>query len=117
MLTVKYVLEVAGFVLMAAAAAILLNDLYRLYQQSQLILQDQPRPVAIEPRYRAAGRLTTGAVACLLAGLSVQVAPIAYARGSLDAACYRAATVREWTLARTGLQKGTRNGNQLTANR
>jgi hypothetical protein len=31
MLTVKYLLEVAGFVLMAAAAAILLHDLFRLY--------------------------------------------------------------------------------------
>ena len=75
MLTVKYLLEVAGFVLMAAAAAMLLNDLYRLYQQSELILQDQPRPAAIEPRYRAAGRLTAVAIACLVAGLSVEVAP------------------------------------------
>jgi len=30
MLTVKYLLEVAGFLLMAAAAAMLLHDLYRL---------------------------------------------------------------------------------------
>ena len=37
MLTVKYLLEVAGFVLMAAAAAILVHDLFRLYQQSNLI--------------------------------------------------------------------------------
>ena len=57
MLTMKYLLEVAGFVLMAAAAAMLLHDLFRLYQQSNLILNDQPRPAVIEPRYRAAGRI------------------------------------------------------------
>jgi regulator of protease activity HflC (stomatin/prohibitin superfamily) len=75
MLTVKYLLEVAGFVLMAAAAAILLHDLYRLYQQSDLILNDQPRPAVIQPRYRAAGRITAVALVCLLAGLSIQVVP------------------------------------------
>lgn len=75
MLTVKYLLEVAGFVLMAAAAAILLHDLYRLYQQSNLILNDQPRPAEIQPRYRAAGRITALALASLLAGISIQVVP------------------------------------------
>ncbi len=75
MLTVKYLLEVAGFVLIAAAAAILIHDLFRLYQQSNLILNDQPRPAAIEPRYRAAGRFTAIGLVCLLAGLSVQVVP------------------------------------------
>jgi hypothetical protein len=61
MLTVKYLLEVAGFVLMAAAAAILIHDLFRLYQQSNLILNHQPRPAVIGPRYRAAGRFTAAA--------------------------------------------------------
>ena len=75
MLTMKYLLEVVGFVLMAAAAAMLVHDLFRLYQQSNLILNDQPRPAAIEPRYRAAGRFTAIGLACLLAGLSVQVVP------------------------------------------
>ena len=75
MLTVKYLLEVVGFVLMAAAAAILLHDLYRLYQQSDLILNDRPRPAEIQPRYRAAARLTALALVTLLAGLSVQVVP------------------------------------------
>jgi regulator of protease activity HflC (stomatin/prohibitin superfamily) len=75
MLTVKYLLEVAGFVLMAAAAAILFHDLFRLYQQSTLILTDQPRPAAIEPRYRAAGRFAALGICCLLIGLSVQVVP------------------------------------------
>jgi regulator of protease activity HflC (stomatin/prohibitin superfamily) len=71
----KYLLEVAGFVLMAAAAAILLRDLYRLYQQSNLILNDQPRPAVVQPRYRTAGRVTALALVCLLSGLSVQVVP------------------------------------------
>ena len=75
MLTVKYLLEVAGFVLMAAAAAMLLHDLFRLYQQSDLILNDQPRPAVIVPRYRAAGRFAGLGLVCLLAGLSVQVVP------------------------------------------
>jgi len=75
MLTVKYLLEAAGFVLIAAAAAILLHDLFRLYQQSELILNDQPRPAVIQPRYGAAGRFAVPGVACLLAGLSVQVVP------------------------------------------
>ena len=75
MLTVKYLLEVAGFVLMAAAAAILLHDLYRLYQQSNLILNDQPRPAEIQPRYRAAGRITALALTSLLAGIGIQVVP------------------------------------------
>ena len=75
MLTVKYLLEVAGFVLIVAAAAILIHDLFRLYQQSNLILNDQPRPAVIEPRYRAAGRFTAIGLVCLLAGLSLQVVP------------------------------------------
>jgi regulator of protease activity HflC (stomatin/prohibitin superfamily) len=75
MLTVKYLLEVAGFVLIAAAAAILVHDLFRLYQQSNLILNDQHVPALIQPRYRAAGRFGALGVICLLAGLSVQVVP------------------------------------------
>ena len=75
MLTVKYLLEAAGFVLIAAAAAMLFHDLLRLYRQSNLILNDQPRPAAIEPRYRAAGRFAAIGIVCLLAGLSVQVVP------------------------------------------
>src|ERR1019366_4650551 len=83
MLTVKYLLEVAGFVLMAAAAAILVHDLFRLYQQSNLILNDQPRPAVIEPRYRAAGRFTALGLVCLLAGLSLQVVPAGMAGGGV----------------------------------
>jgi hypothetical protein len=75
MFTVKYLIELAAFVLMAAAAAMLLHDLYRLYLQSNLILNHQPRPAVIEPRFRAAGRTTALALVCLLTGLSVQVVP------------------------------------------
>jgi hypothetical protein len=75
MFTVKYLIELAAFVLMAAAAAMLLHDLYRLYLQSNLILNHQPRPAVIEPRYRTAGRITVLALVCLLTGLSIQVVP------------------------------------------
>ncbi len=64
--TIKHLLEIVGFVLIAAAAAILFHDLYRLYQQSDLILNHQPRPAVIQPRYRAAGCLTAVALACIL---------------------------------------------------
>jgi hypothetical protein len=59
MLTAKPLLEVLGCVLMAAAAAILLHDLYRLYLQSNLILNDQPRPAAIQPSWASATRPKT----------------------------------------------------------
>lgn len=41
-------LEVAGFLLVVAAAALLLHDLYRLYYQSILILNNQPRPAEVQ---------------------------------------------------------------------
>ena len=69
MLAMKYLLEIAGIVLMAAAAAILLHDLYRLYQQSNLILNHQTRPAVIEPHYATAGQITALAIVCLLAGV------------------------------------------------
>jgi hypothetical protein len=71
MLTVKYLLEDAGFVLIAAAAAILIHDLFRLYQQSNLILNDQPGPAAIS---RATGRFTALGLVCLV-GWSQPVVP------------------------------------------
>jgi len=67
--------EIAGFGLLAAAAAILFQDLYRLYRQSKLILNDQPRPETVPARWRAAGRIAAVALAVLLAGLSIQVVP------------------------------------------
>src|ERR1039457_1648718 len=48
-LTLKYLLEIAGLALLAAATAMLLQDLYRLYQQSTLILNNQPRPDPVSP--------------------------------------------------------------------
>src|ERR1035438_7844724 len=74
-LTLKYLFEIAGLALLAAATAILLQDLYRLYQQSTLILDNQPRPEPVRPRWRAAGRITGVALGVLLIGLSIQVVP------------------------------------------
>jgi regulator of protease activity HflC (stomatin/prohibitin superfamily) len=74
-LTLKYLLEIAGLALLAAATAMLLQDLYRLYQQSTQILNHQPRPEPVRPRWRAAGRSTGVALGVLLTGLSIQVVP------------------------------------------
>ena len=74
-LTLKYLFEIAGLALLAAATAILLQDLYRLYQQSTLILNNQPSPEPVRPRWRAAGRITGVALGVLLIGLSIQVVP------------------------------------------
>ena len=63
MLNTKSLVELAGFVAMVAAAAILLHDLYRLYMQSELILHNQPRPEVVALRYRAAGPLAVLAFA------------------------------------------------------
>src|ERR1017187_942581 len=74
-LTLKYLFEIAGLALLAAAAAILLQDLYRLYEQSTLILNNQPRPDPVRPRWRPAGRIAGVALGVLLTGLSIQVVP------------------------------------------
>jgi regulator of protease activity HflC (stomatin/prohibitin superfamily) len=66
MLTLKYLLEAVGFVLLTAAAANLLHDFYRRYQQP-----GEPW----HPRWRFAGRLAVLAMAPLLIGLSIQVVP------------------------------------------
>jgi len=70
--TLKYLLEVAGFVLMAAAAAILLHDLYRLYRLSNLILNNQPHPAEIQLHWRSAGSAGVLAVASLLTGFGIR---------------------------------------------
>src|ERR1039457_4042137 len=66
MLTLKYLLEAVGFVLLTAAAANLLHDFYRRYQQP-----GEPW----HPRWRFAGRLAVLAMVRLLIGLSIQVVP------------------------------------------
>jgi regulator of protease activity HflC (stomatin/prohibitin superfamily) len=63
MLTLKYLLEFAGFALLAAAAAMALYDAYRFHKEQ------------FQPRWREAGRLAALALLPLLAGLSVQVVP------------------------------------------
>ena len=59
MLTLKYLLETLGFALLAAAAAMVLYDVYR----------------RLEPRWQPAGRIAGLALVPLLAGISIQVVP------------------------------------------
>lgn len=64
MLTLKYLLEAAGFALLAGGAAMALYDAYRLYRQA-----------AFSPRWRAAARLAGLALIPLLAGIGIVVVP------------------------------------------
>jgi regulator of protease activity HflC (stomatin/prohibitin superfamily) len=61
MLTLKYLLEFAGFALLAAAGGVAFYDVYRSYQQP------------FQPRWRTAGLLAALAPIPLLAGLAIQV--------------------------------------------
>jgi regulator of protease activity HflC (stomatin/prohibitin superfamily) len=63
MLTLKYLLEFAGFALLAAAAAMALYDTYRFHKEQ------------FQPRWREACRLAALALLPLLIGLSIQVVP------------------------------------------
>jgi regulator of protease activity HflC (stomatin/prohibitin superfamily) len=66
MLTVKYLLEAVGFALIAAAAAIVLYDLYR-------IVRSQAPSQTL--RWQPAARLAGVALIPLLAGISIAVVP------------------------------------------
>jgi regulator of protease activity HflC (stomatin/prohibitin superfamily) len=66
MLTVKYLLEAGGLALIAAAAAFLLYDVYRL---------SKPGAEGPRPRWQAAMRLGGAGLLPLLAGLSIAVVP------------------------------------------
>jgi len=72
MLALKYLLEILGFALLAAAATVALSDLSMLHRQSSLILNNEPCPVAVRPRWLAVGRLCALALVSLVAGLSIQ---------------------------------------------
>jgi regulator of protease activity HflC (stomatin/prohibitin superfamily) len=63
MLTLKYLLEATGFVLLAAAAAMLVRDLARLYERSTPLL------------WRPPARIAALSLIPLLAGLAIQVVP------------------------------------------
>jgi regulator of protease activity HflC (stomatin/prohibitin superfamily) len=65
MLTLKYLFEVAGFTLLATAAAMLLHDLFRR----------QIRSEEVRLRWREGGRLAAIALVPLLSGLAMQVVP------------------------------------------
>jgi len=71
MLALKYLLEILGFALLVTAAAIMLSDLYRLHQQSSLILNNEPRPESVQPRWLTVGPISALALVALLAGLSI----------------------------------------------
>ena len=65
MLTLKYLLEFVGFAMLAAAAAMLLQDLYRRYRTAG----------TQELRYRPASRLAAFALVPLLAAFSIAIVP------------------------------------------
>lgn len=95
MLTVKYLLEAVGFALIAAAAALVLHDLYRLYQQTNLAHGEGPSRETRPLRWRTSGRLAALALVPLLAGLSLQVVPagmagvrVSQVSGTLSATLY-----------------------------
>src|SRR5215813_3696664 len=67
MLTLKYLLEVAGYAVLAAAAVFLLHDIYRRYQSPA----GEERPLG----WRKAARLAGIALIPLLIGFSIQVVP------------------------------------------
>ena len=69
MLTVKYLLEAGGLALIAAAAAFLLYDVYRL---------SKPGADGQPPRWPAAARLAGAGVLPLLAGLAIAVVPAGF---------------------------------------
>ncbi len=66
MLALKYLLETAGAAMLAAAAILLVYDLYRLHTEPNSTQS---------PRWRMAGRLAALALVPLLAGISIQVVP------------------------------------------
>ena len=75
MLTLKYLLEAVGFVLLAAAAATVLHDFYRRYQQPLTASTEDSPGEPRHPRWRFAVRLAVLAMVPLLMGLSIQVVP------------------------------------------
>jgi regulator of protease activity HflC (stomatin/prohibitin superfamily) len=69
MLTVKYLLEVGGLALIAAAAAWLLHDVYRL---------SKPNPDGPSARWQPAARIAGPGLLALLAGFSMAVVPTGF---------------------------------------
>jgi regulator of protease activity HflC (stomatin/prohibitin superfamily) len=69
MLTVKYLLEAGGLALIAAAAAFLVYDVYRM---------SKPGAEGPPPRWRRAARLTGAGLLPLLAGLAIAVVPTGF---------------------------------------
>ena len=70
MLTLKYLLEIVGFGLLAAAAIVAVYDSYRLARQPAAGVAR-----SIPPRWKLAGRIALAGLVPLLIGLSIQVVP------------------------------------------
>jgi regulator of protease activity HflC (stomatin/prohibitin superfamily) len=75
MLTVKYLLEFVGFALLAAAAAMLVLDLIRIYTRASALGPDEAAgaPAAIE--WRSPARIAAIALAPLLLGIGIEIVP------------------------------------------
>jgi len=67
MIALKYLLETVGFALIAAAVAVLIFDLLRLYRGAEETAS------SVQPRWRLAGRLAIFGFIPLLVGLSIEV--------------------------------------------
>ena len=80
MIALKYLLEIFGFALLAAAATVVIVDLLKTHRASLIsagsILTEAEETVPpIEPRWRLATRLTLCGLLPLLIGLSIEVVP------------------------------------------
>jgi regulator of protease activity HflC (stomatin/prohibitin superfamily) len=75
MLTVKYLLEFVGFALLAAAAAMVVLDLIRIYAHASASTPDQPAlpPAVID--WRRPARLAAIGLAPLLLGIGIEIVP------------------------------------------
>ena len=76
MIALKYLLEFLGFALIAAATAMAISDLLKLYRKParNLLDSEQATPPA-QLRWRMAARLATLGLVPLLVGLSIEVVP------------------------------------------
>lgn len=76
MIALKYLLEIFGFALLAAAAAVVIVDLLKTYSTSTPTwVESQETVPPMEPRWRLAARLALGGLLPLLVGLSIDVVP------------------------------------------
>jgi regulator of protease activity HflC (stomatin/prohibitin superfamily) len=75
MLTVKYMLEFAGFTLLVAAAAMIALDLFRLYVRSAAANPNDPPDAQPSIEWRRPARIAAVALAPLLLGIGIEIVP------------------------------------------